>query len=61
MFRYQALIYAMIDLCDEFGMEWAWLDDGTGIQVDLGAVDEFSRYRFIRETKRLRKDFLGEF
>ncbi len=54
MSLYQSLIFALIDLCDEFGMEWHWLDEGNGIQVDLTSTDEFSRRRFMKETKKLR-------
>ncbi len=60
MLPYQAFIFALIDLCEEFGMEWNWIDDGIqkGVQVDMSSTDEFSRHRFIRETKKLKKEFL---
>lgn len=59
MLRSHALIYAMINLCDDFGMDWNWLDDGTGIQVDLTSTDEFSRHRFLKETKKIREEIMG--
>lgn len=59
MLRSHALIYAMINLCDDFGMQWTWLDDGSGIQVDLTSTDEFSRKRFMKETKKIREQIMG--
>lgn len=50
----QALIFGLINLCDQLEIEWQWLDDGNGIQVDLTSTDEFRRQRFLKETKKLR-------
>ncbi|MCK4259429.1 MAG: hypothetical protein KAX49_10650 [Halanaerobiales bacterium] len=60
MISYQVFIFELIDLCEKFGMEWNWLDDdkGRGLQVDMSTIDEFSRHRFIRETRKLKRDFL---
>ncbi|AZR74641.1 hypothetical protein BBF96_15410 [Anoxybacter fermentans] len=61
MVLYQELILALIDLCEEFGMEWQWLKDGTGIQIDLTSTDEFSRYRFLKETRKIKQNIFGPF
>lgn len=58
MLRSHALIFAMINLCDDFRIKWDWLEDGTGIQVDLTSTDEFSRHRFLRETRKIRQQLL---